>query len=1054
VTVTNSNGCETTSAAFVVTENALPIVTCPSSFTVCISDPALLLNGGDPTGGNYSGTGVTGGNTFDPAIAGAGPHIITYIYTNANGCESSCSFTITVDNTGVPTITGNNSLCIGGTTNLTGLPAGGVWTSSNNAVATVNPSGIVTGISYGYADITYSISGAGCSGSYTYSVYVEIVTVTGTVPGITSACYPNLRTAFESINNRIHQGVVQVLINDDTDETATAVLNASGAGLGNYSSVTIFPTVAGLSVLGNVDGPMVLLNGADNVRFYGYPSDPPPPVAASSNYVYPLSHVADLSIKNFSVTENASTIKLEFGANSNYIEMCKISGSGTNPALGVITVGEVITSNNVTIGYNEITGNDATRPTNAIYSGAPNTATNSALNNGAIRNNNIFNFLNPEIESCGVFLFNGSSYWTIEANSFYETMPFTSTIDVSYKIIQISSKINNAQNFIVRGNFIGGNAPNAPIESYWVKNGNNNSFIGIYMDIGENFGGTISSNTIRSFKWTNSEVASWTGIHHQSGRVVIGGNEASDGNVIGLSTLTGKNSIIISNGSNSTLPYGRDGISGIRSMSSSVTKRRIGNNIIAAIATDTDSDVTYQFHGIYTGRSYGNGQYGAFNIFNNRIGNDEPHSISIGKPGGFSANNARGIVNSGDGSIDITSNVVQNISAFGVGADPGYAESDVIGIRFVGAGGGNTKIADRNYIHKLFVESPSYGSSVSGFSVDEGNLTVVNNVIRLGKEVTSRSSVDGIYRGGAGGGSQTIWIHFNTIVIEGEVIIGGGAPASSNCILLDRSFTSQVTARVFNNILYNSRTRVDQYQTFPTNIALHINSSLYGWVTSDYNDMFVSGDHSALVAIGPTPPGVGLLTFNTLNDWRIYSNRDLNSLNLNPNFANPTGSLPEDFKPDAEVYGRSGVSGTLIVNDDFLFDDIRPITPNPLPPTIGAWEMCKVIIIQQPVNDGGCDGEDAQFTVEAIGSGTLTYQWQISTDGGTNWINVNEAAPYSGVTTAMLNITGITAAMNGYQYRCLVTSTVTQSSCVKTKESEVVALSIGSPPTTSLIWHQ
>jgi hypothetical protein len=60
----------------------------------------------------------------------------------------------------------------------------------------------------------------------------------------------------------------------------------------------------------------------------------------------------------------------------------------------------------------------------------------------------------------------------------------------------------------------------------------------------------------------------------------------------------------------------------------------------------------------------------------------------------------------------------------------------------------------------------------------------------------------------------------------------------------------------------------------------------------------------------------------------------------------------------------------------------------------------------------------AAFTVSAyLASGTLTYQWQLSTDGGTTWANV------SGATSAVLSLSGLTTADNGKRYRCIVSAT-------------------------------
>jgi|GEM_PF-2902279 len=61
----------------------------------------ILLRGGIPLGGTYSGSGVTssttGGSTtfsFDPSLAGPGIHEITYRYTNYAGCLDSAKLSI------------------------------------------------------------------------------------------------------------------------------------------------------------------------------------------------------------------------------------------------------------------------------------------------------------------------------------------------------------------------------------------------------------------------------------------------------------------------------------------------------------------------------------------------------------------------------------------------------------------------------------------------------------------------------------------------------------------------------------------------------------------------------------------------------------------------------------------------------------------------------------------------------------------------------------------------------------------------------------------------
>lgn len=68
----------------------------------------------------------------------------------------------------------------------------------------------------------------------------------------------------------------------------------------------------------------------------------------------------------------------------------------------------------------------------------------------------------------------------------------------------------------------------------------------------------------------------------------------------------------------------------------------------------------------------------------------------------------------------------------------------------------------------------------------------------------------------------------------------------------------------------------------------------------------------------------------------------------------------------------------------------------------------------QPVNSTVCENANTSFTVG--GSAGVTYQWQLSTDGGANYNNI------AGETNATLNLTAVTASMNNYRYRCVLTS--------------------------------
>ncbi|MBP6694787.1 MAG: T9SS type A sorting domain-containing protein [Saprospiraceae bacterium] len=100
VTVRNSNSC-TVSASVIVNVNPLPVVNI-NSFPAFININATPITlSGSPSGGSFSGQGVTG-SIFNPTTAGLGKKQITYTYTNVNNCTNTANgSTIVYDTTGI-----------------------------------------------------------------------------------------------------------------------------------------------------------------------------------------------------------------------------------------------------------------------------------------------------------------------------------------------------------------------------------------------------------------------------------------------------------------------------------------------------------------------------------------------------------------------------------------------------------------------------------------------------------------------------------------------------------------------------------------------------------------------------------------------------------------------------------------------------------------------------------------------------------------------------------------------------------------------------------------
>lgn len=67
-----------------------------SQNSFCVYNGPMTLGNSTPSGGFYSGNGIVG-NLFYPSVAGLGTHLISYIYTDDDGCSKSDTASIFVD---------------------------------------------------------------------------------------------------------------------------------------------------------------------------------------------------------------------------------------------------------------------------------------------------------------------------------------------------------------------------------------------------------------------------------------------------------------------------------------------------------------------------------------------------------------------------------------------------------------------------------------------------------------------------------------------------------------------------------------------------------------------------------------------------------------------------------------------------------------------------------------------------------------------------------------------------------------------------------------------
>jgi hypothetical protein len=172
--VGGEGACYTAPQAVTVTVNPLPVFTVTNPAAVCAPATINLNSTVSNTSLSYQFYTDANATTLytSPTAATAG----TYYIIGSEGPCYTAPQAVTVTVNPLPTvaaITGATSVDVNANTNLASTTPGGVWSSSNMAVATVNPNGVVTGVTQGTATIYYTVTTGGCSGSQSVLVTVN-----------------------------------------------------------------------------------------------------------------------------------------------------------------------------------------------------------------------------------------------------------------------------------------------------------------------------------------------------------------------------------------------------------------------------------------------------------------------------------------------------------------------------------------------------------------------------------------------------------------------------------------------------------------------------------------------------------------------------------------------------------------------------------------------------------------------------------------------------------------------------------------------------------------
>lgn len=221
LTYTVSGTCGGTSQV-TVTVNAAPTVNAGIDQTFCSNDAPFTISQGSPSGGSWSGTGVSG-NIFTPSSSNIGSHTLTYTVIQ-NGCTSTDQADFSVNPIPSPNAGTDQQACAGsGTVTLTGTPAGGTWSGTG-----VTSAGVFTPTAgnVGANVLTYNLTQNGCTGSGTMTFTVNAI------PSVSAG--PN-QTANANVSSVSLTGTPSGGIWSGPSVTSGGVFSPSTAGIGTFT---------------------------------------------------------------------------------------------------------------------------------------------------------------------------------------------------------------------------------------------------------------------------------------------------------------------------------------------------------------------------------------------------------------------------------------------------------------------------------------------------------------------------------------------------------------------------------------------------------------------------------------------------------------------------------------------------------------------------------------------------------------------------------------------------------------------------------------------------
>jgi hypothetical protein len=666
-----------------------------------------------------------------------------------------------------------------------------------------------------------------------------------------------LKNAFDAINDGVYTGEMVIKMKGSTTETSTAVLNASGTGLANYSNVLIYPTRSKVHINGNLDSYLLQLNGADKVTIDGR--------------IDTTGVAADMTLSNQSAGTSAGTIQFSESAQNNTLYYCTIRGAGSSAAQGVVdfsTASSGTGNDHNSIKNCIITGTSlSSRPVNAVYSSGTTGMENSE---NTLSENQIINNWRIGSSSYSVNLGDATTGWTLTGNSFYDTTAFVPTGAYTYSALYINGAANTGH--IITGNYIGGRLPQALGSALTVGSTTQGVVLyPIYLNVGSASPTSVQGNIITNTTLSSSATNPFAGIYVASGDVHIGTSTANT-----LGAVTGTSAVSLTSSATNALSYGL--------YLNGAGKVVASNNKIGSVKTASSSTVSaHGFYGIYTAGS------GVFKVSENLLGSltttgsIQTSNVSTGQEQVLAA-----IYSASTGTDTISGNTIYNLT--------NSSTYNVAGNLVGGVYHGSTGYAfiSENYIYNLSSAATGTANVLSGIHLNAGSSSCVNNVINLGSSSLGYPILYGIYNKGVNGYSDSIY--HNTVYLAGTV---SGTASAAKSYAFYKSINAGTT-HIKNNIFCNARSNGSAASK---HYAIYLPGT--GSLTIDGNDYYVTGTYGVMGNMSGTD-------IPLLNNWITATSQDASSRNIAPGFTNQGGTTALDYKLSSVL---SGVAGTGVLTD-------------------------------------------------------------------------------------------------------------------------------------------